>query len=313
MNSPSAEQLLHQLEAFNQGDLLPIPEELRAKLFAAAKITCHKLETSADTVARVLISQPVEAISVRIAADLRLFSTLANKTLSLSELAKVVGAELDLLERVLRSLTAFGALTEVSPKRFTSSPTYALFQEPSFEAAFGTCQDILQKIRGSLPGYLASTGHRNPTDPTDTAAEGFTQLPEIYSVEDRLITGFDPETAMFVDVGGGLGQKAVALKKSLPHIPGRVIVQDTPAVIRHAPKGDPSYQDVELTAHDFLTPNPIKGARCYYIRQCLRNWPDKACVTILKHLKEAATPGYSRILIHEIIVPETEVGPWVVS
>ena len=210
-------------------------------------------------------------------------------------------------------------------------------------------QDILTKIRECLPSYLASSGYHNPKDPTDTAvqyaygtkgkeymesfmtnpagvsalrsfavlmkvwAEGFTQLPQLYPVGIRLADGFDSETVMLVDVGGGLGQNAITLRTAFPNLPGRFVAQDTAGVIASAPKDDPSYKNIELTVHDFLRPNPVKGARCYYIRQCLHNWPDAACITILNRLKEAARPGYSRILIHEIIVPETGSGPWIVS
>lgn len=210
-------------------------------------------------------------------------------------------------------------------------------------------QDILIKSLAGLPGFLASTGYREPTDPTNTAiqysygvkgkgymetlmtdptninalgsfsvlmsiwADGFTQMADIYPVKDRLETGFDTESAMFVDVGGGHGQKTIALKKRFPELPGRFIVQDTPQVLGGAAKDDEAYKGLELTPHDFFAPQPVKGARCYYIRQCLHNWPDSSCTKILRQLKEAAKPGYSRILIHEIIVPEIGASTWVAS
>ena len=139
-------------------------------------------------------------------------------------------------------------------------------------------------------------------------AEGFTQISSIYPVEVRLGEGFDPESVMFVDIGGGWGQHTVALKKALPNLPGRFVVQDVPRVIETAPKNDSSYKGIKMVAHDFMTPQPIKGARCYYLCRCLHDWTDAVCVTILKQLKEAAKPGYSKILIHEVIVPEMGAG-----
>ena len=50
--------------------------------------------------------------------------------------------------------------------------------------------------------------------------------------------------------------------------------------------------------------NSREGAKAYYIRQCLHNHPDEACVQILRQLREACKPGYSRVLIHEQIIPE---------
>lgn len=50
------------------------------------------------------------------------------------------------------------------------------------------------------------------------------------------------------------------------------------------------------------------GAKFYYIRHCLHDWTDEQCVSILKHLRDACTPTYSRILIHEFVLPATGCG-----
>jgi hypothetical protein len=46
------------------------------------------------------------------------------------------------------------------------------------------------------------------------------------------------------------------------------------------------------------------GAKAYYIRQCLHNHADEACVEVLTRLRQACKPGYSKVLIHEQVVPE---------
>lgn len=65
----------------------------------------------------------------------------------------------------------------------------------------------------------------------------------------------DPETPIFVDVGGGIGSQCAILKKKLPDLPGRVILQDLPVVLQHAL----STEGVEITAHNFWTEQPVKG------------------------------------------------------
>ena len=37
----------------------------------------------------------------------------------------------------------------------------------------------------------------------------------------------------------------------------------------------------------------------------LHDWSDKYCLMILKQLREAMKPGYSRLLIHDLILPDT--------
>lgn len=49
------------------------------------------------------------------------------------------------------------------------------------------------------------------------------------------------------------------------------------------------------------------------MRQTLHNWPDADCVKVISTLKDAMKPGYTRLLLHEIVVPETGASPWAVT
>lgn len=57
-------------------------------------------------------------------------------------------------------------------------------------------------------------------------------------------------------------------------------------------------------SHDFFTPQPIKHARAYYLHSVLQDWSDDDCVKILEQLKPALKPGYSTVLINELVVPD---------
>jgi O-methyltransferase domain len=91
--------------------------------------------------------------------------------------------------------------------------------------------------------------------------------------------------------------------------PGRFIVQGLPETIKNAPKTE----GIEYEAHDFFTEQPIKGARAYYIRQCLHNWPKEECVAVLSNLAAAMKQGYSKLFVHELIVPQHQAGTWMVT
>ncbi len=56
--------------------------------------------------------------------------------------------------------------------------------------------------------------------------------------------------------------------------------------------------------------NKLADARAYYIRLCLHNWQDKECIAILTRIREAMKPGYSRLIIHEQVMPEHGIRPW---
>ena len=47
------------------------------------------------------------------------------------------------------------------------------------------------------------------------------------------------------------------------------------------------------------------GARVYYYAHILHDWSDEACARILRQVKPAMEPGYSKILLSEAILPDT--------
>jgi demethylsterigmatocystin 6-O-methyltransferase len=158
------------------------------------------------------------------------------------------------------------------------------------------CANLLVPTYQALPELLASTDYRNPTDPKNTAVQiGFnspnTNLVGILSKKPEAMSGFGTLVAtwgegqallqqlypvrslidtydeavspvMFVDVRGRYGQKAIALRRDFPHLPGRVIVQDLPMTIQRAPAID----GIELAAHDISQGHPSKVcARAFFL------------------------------------------------
>ena len=152
---------------------------------------------------------------------------------------------------------------------------------------------------------------------------------DFYPVEARL--GEDVKDAsddvFLVDVGGGKGHDLQELKTKHPNIPGRLVLQDQQSVIEkisQAPAG------IELTVHDFFTPQPIKGrpmadsecnytnnscagARAYYLHSVLHDWDDASCLEILSNIVLAMQPGYSKLLINEFVVSDAGAASSVTS
>lgn len=80
-----------------------------------------------------------------------------------------------------------------------------------------------------------------------------------YPVEERLghdMRHDDNDAVFLVDIGGGLGHDLEELKAKHPDIRGRLLLQDQPEVIAQISK---TADGIELTAHDFFTPQPVKG------------------------------------------------------
>ena len=148
-----------------------------------------------------------------------------------------------------------------------------------------------------LPALLSETAYQNPMDASHTALqrafkspgihmfglmqkqpgvfkafntymsvqrEGRPNFADFFPVERQLIDGLSgaPNAVLFVDVGGGQGQEIVELRRKLPTLPGRTILQDLPEIIQATPKS----KDMEATEHNFFEPQPIRGK--YILPEC---------------------------------------------
>lgn len=63
--------------------------------------------------------------------------------------------------------------------------------------------------------------------------------------------------------------------------------------------------NIEQLGYNFYTEQPIKGARAYFMHSIMHDWPDDVCKTILSRTVEAMKPGYSKLLINDVVIPTT--------
>ncbi|KAK7993664.1 hypothetical protein PG989_007045 [Apiospora arundinis] len=131
---------------------------------------------------------------------------------------------------------------------------------------------------------------------------------DVYDTK-RLVDGADltgnNSAPLFVDIGGAHGlDTAHLLARHQDQIagPGALFVEDLPEVVStHAmEKLDPRIQRV---AYDFFTPQPLKGSRAYFLHAVPHDWPDADCLRIFANIKSAMKPGYSKLLIYEVVLP----------
>lgn len=126
---------------------------------------------------------------------------------------------------------------------------------------------------------------------------------------ESLVQGFDRSISntLVVDIGGGKGHQLIELAAKNTHLPGRLVLQDLPQGLpcTSAEQETLSQHNVEAINHNFFGPQPIKGARYYYLSAILHDWPDASCRSILRALKDAMVPGYSGLLLNGIILPES--------
>jgi hypothetical protein len=121
----------------------------------------------------------------------------------------------------------------------------------------------------------------------------------------KLITGADLSNGapLFVDVGGAHGLDTARLLAKHPDLPsGVLILQDTPEVVAMPIEDlDPR---IQKQGYDFFTPQPQVHARAYFFHAVPHDWPDADCIRIFKQVKDAFKPGYSKLLIYEVVLPK---------
>ncbi|KAH6858961.1 S-adenosyl-L-methionine-dependent methyltransferase [Alternaria rosae] len=287
-----------------------------------------------------LAMAPLQWALVDAGIDLNIFTSLSSSATAVThnEFQQKTGAAPNLLAHLLRSMASFGLIAEVQKDTFTANRVTRIFANPHVNGAAPHLSKLHLPVMQALPGYLKEHKYQDMTDSKDlpfqkamktnlTAFEWMKQDGEqmkalghimvldsvdswvsSYPAQD-IVGDFKPgeESALLVDIGGGFGQHSVAFKKKFPELPGRIVVQDVPSTLMHAPSVD----GIEFQAHDFFTAQPIREAKFYYLRHILHDWTDEDCVRILSNIVPAMG-SESRILIDEVVLPETKV-PWQVA
>lgn len=197
--------------------------------------------------------------------------------------------------RVYNVQPAFVALNEwlsKHPSGLTTSVTQA--NDLPYQLAFNTKEPYFNDNshrEGGLAAQWMTTYMQCLTD------ESLTWY-DVYQVQDQT-ANMSPNQYLWVDVGGGFGHRTQEFRSKFPSLPGKLIVQDLPHIVATIQP----QESIELMGHDFFTPQPVVGAKFYYLRYVLHDWPDEDCVRILVHLRNAMETN-SVILVDEILVPE---------
>ena len=264
-------------------------------------------------------------------------------SISLAELSRVTGVQDSLLERQLRMLVGTKFLEQNDDYEYVHTKfSKAYLQEPGPGNSFQLIHDECLSTMVHLHSYLKDRAREDnkpvqePDDPLHnpyTRRHGMDGRPvwEIMAqFPDRLrafqlgfmsqedsepIIGFydfsklyNPETDgdrnTLVDVGGGQGQSIVQILKAFPSLqPDRVVLQDLPEPIAQGKDSNLLPKGVKAMVHDFWTPQPVKGAKAYFLRRVIHDYSDENCVKILSNLRDAMELD-SKVLIADMVMPK---------
>ncbi|ROV87607.1 hypothetical protein VSDG_09608 [Cytospora chrysosperma] len=263
------------------------------------------------------------------------YLTESEEPLTVGQIAEKTGAEFQLIVRCLRYLAAIGSVEEVGKGQYSANHITRNLSEDVAEAGLSTYFYLSAPPFQAIPKFLKENDLKCPHDRTHTPFqlafdtkrsmfEWFSEHPEnlehfnsymalsrkqsrlswlsVYPV-DAEAAGWPTEQPLFVDVGGALGYQCAKFKEKFPGLRGRVILQDLPHSIARAL----CTPGVENMAHNFFDPQPVIGAKFYYLAAVLHDQPPQQVRRLLENTKAAMAPG-SRLLIDEMMIPEVSVS-----
>lgn len=239
-----------------------------------------------------------------IAAELRVAHVLAEGPRPVEEVAREVGADADMLHRLLRALASEGMFAEQERGVFANTLASERLLDESETAFAHLFGDVFYRAAGALdaggePSFPGLYGTDYWTwlgaNPTERSAFDNAMGGGKTRTADRLSTLDWRGDETVVDVGGGNGALLVELVRRHPGLRG--VVLDLPETDRdEAALGD----RVEFVAGSFFERVPEGDA--YVLSGILHDWDDESAARILRTIRATASPG-ARLLIVESVVP----------
>jgi hypothetical protein len=244
-----------------------------------------------------------------IAVDLRIAQALADEARPVDDVAREVGADPDVLHRLLRALASDGVFAEEAERVFRNTPASDVLRR-------GDGWDDFAHLFGNVwhraVGELDASGE--PTFSRTFGADFWAWLaarPEERAAFDRaMVQGWEGRVERLaavdwrgdetvVDVGGGNGSLLVELLRRHPGLRG--IVFDLPETNRdEAALGD----RIDFVAGSFFEAVPRGDA--YVLSTILHDWDDERAAAILRTIHEAAPAGARLFVIDAVIAPGNE-------
>ncbi|KAL8791613.1 MAG: hypothetical protein Q9195_005818 [Heterodermia aff. obscurata] len=245
--------------------------------------------------------QPHQSTAVMIALEGKWLELLADgKPKTAQDISSATGAEVQLIVRIMRVLTATDVIVEQGYQTYLATPLTQILLDPGWANGLRHFFDHCGPSLINLPSYLKRNGYKIPQDVKTgpfsdawggrntwelyddepargkvfnsfmtKAREGTSMWTNIYPAEVKLCRSCERsnDAVLLVDIGGGRGHVLMDFVKEPSHRVGRSILQDQPAAL-----GDTEtlkHQGIEAIAYDFFTPQPIKVAIGHFLYDSL--------------------------------------------
>ncbi|RMZ79472.1 hypothetical protein DV738_g3412, partial [Chaetothyriales sp. CBS 135597] len=281
--------------------------------------------------------QVVGNITVTMAIELGVIDALValdQDQVHAADLAAATGCEQGIVERLLRVACGLGICDEVDENTYQATEVTRLLVLPGWKGAMKQ-MDLIYPLASNTRRYLSTTHAYREQQPVGATMFEYAHGKSMWQVLEEnpdirhnfdLWMGeqrkneetswqrryppsadlkpdnlkADPDAVLMVDVGGAHGSQLINFRSQFPLLPGQLVLQDLPESVGSITNPP---EKIRVMAHNFFTPQPIKGARFYYFRNVFHNWSDQKCVEILRNLVPAMDPDYSSLLIDDYVLP----------
>ncbi|KAJ5675961.1 S-adenosyl-L-methionine-dependent methyltransferase [Penicillium macrosclerotiorum] len=318
-------------------------QSARKVAIQAARRLITNLEKPEETIQHTAFL-PIQNICARIAIDLNLFQIVIDHSgesqdvpVTSVAISESCNAESLFIVRIMRILVANGFFNEAGHQSYLPNEVTRTMTQPKYKACIEFFFDQALITGAKVPEYFRQKGFKSPRDARagpfqyaiNTDLETFhywSTQPRVYETFNILMTGSKGSklgwthwfpikenlllgcksaegSTLMVDIGGGIGTEISEFYINFPSFPGRLILQDLPPVIRSVKE---LQAKVERQEYNFFTPQLVRGARIYYFHFVLHDWPDEMAIEILRNTASAMEPGYSKLIINELILPDIQ-------
>ncbi|MEW1753217.1 methyltransferase [Streptomyces angustmyceticus] len=255
--------------------------------------------------------------ALRTAAEHRIADHLAAGPRTAGQLAAATGTHAPHLRRVLRYLATRGFFREDAAGAYHLTPAAAPLRtdvpdsmHPAVmmltDALFRqTSETVPEAVRHSGASFERIVGaplfEHLRRDPATRRLfdEGMSSLSAPVDAAVAEVYPF-PETGTVVDVGGGRGGLLRAALRRHPRLTG-VLFDQAPPLAHHLLDGEELKGRWRTQEGDFFASVP-EGGDVYVLKHVLHDWPDEACLRILRSCHRAMAAG-RRLLVIDAVLP----------
>ena len=238
----------------------------------------------------------------------------------------------------MRVLTVLGYAAEAGNYVYMATPLTTAATVPALEACVVHSSENAAVVSIAMPTYFATHGYKSPTDRLNGPFQYALKTPLAYfdylhaderkmrnfntymtanrgarkhwvdwfPVHEVILSNFQStrgHTKALVDMGGGKGRDISRFLARFPESHGTLVLQDLAGTIDSL---EGVADGIEVQSHDLFTPQPVLGGKAYYTHFVLHDFADSQARLILEHTRDAMKPGYSRLLLNEIVIPDQD-------